>query len=282
MHCNNCGADISKSLERVCSTCGEDIGFPNVRQVGRQEERDALEKRYLDAVNAAKANGRDSALKSFAEAAEKTCAVINLNLDHLHDFLTQDNLLYSTYALQVTGQIRKPAESQDDRNRRMAEALLFGHYGEEIRYAALSLDGTGLESYGPYAMMLKEIAIAKRAVLLEKNSFHFITQHNLQFGQAVPLGYRAVWQERHKLAVAKLAGEISSKTLPDEYPGILLFSDGNRETDRFIEVHIYGAFDNKAVESVKGKSSARNKSEEALLESIKDTLANAGKRWIEE
>ncbi len=37
--------------------------------------------------------------------------------------------------------------------------MLFGRYAEQIRFAALSLDGTGLTSYGAYTLKLKEIAV---------------------------------------------------------------------------------------------------------------------------
>jgi len=64
----------------------------------------------------------------------------------------------------------------DDARRRSVESILFGSYGEEIRYAALSLGGLGLVSYGPITMVMSEPAIAQRASLLEYNSFQFVEQ----------------------------------------------------------------------------------------------------------
>ena len=207
--------------------------------------------------------------------------MINVNLDHLQQFIADDKALYYNYSLGVRGQIRKAATDQDDRHRRTIEAMLFGGYAEQVRYAALSLESTGLTSWGPFAIKLREIAIADRATLLEDNSFKFVQKHDIRPGGNIPQGYRSTWKERHKLAVAKLAKRISSSTLEKEHAQILLSSTGDRKTDDFIEVHIYGTFDNKAVESVKGKSSTGNKAERAILAKVKDYLRRAGKSWIE-
>ena len=82
--------------------------------------------------------------------------------------------------------------------------------------------------------------------------------------------------------MAKHANEISTDLTKEDCAGILLFSEGNFDTDRFIEVHIYGAFDNNAIESVQGKSSLPKKVESAMLEDAKEYLNNAGQKWIEE
>lgn len=236
--CNNCGSDIPDSMEH-CPTCHTFIGFPNVRDVEKEEEIKALELRYQQAIKAAEANGSHQCLKSFEDSLRKTCAVINVDIDYLYQFITSNKALYSNYSLQVKGEVRKPAMDQDDRDRRVVEAILFGGYAEKIRYAVLSLDGAGLQSYGPYTMKLREIAINKRATLLEDNSYHFVRKHNIQWGKMIPAGYMSTWQERHKLAVSKLAGQIFPKTSEEAYAEILLFSEGNRETDNYIEVHIY-------------------------------------------
>lgn len=281
MKCKNCNADVTRCPKRECPTCGEDIGYPHVREVEEPEEVAALTKRYEQALDDAQKVGADSALKMFEEAIQDSCAVVNVDLDYLRTFLTNSNALYSTYDLQVQGQTRKTAERQDDRNRRIAESILFGEYGEEIRYAALSLDGSGLKSYGDFALKLREIAIAKRAVTLEKNSFHFLQEHNLKFGEGVPPGYRATWKDRHKLAVAKHAKDIAAYVPPEAYVRILLSSDGDRAKDRFIEVHIFGAFDNQAIESVKASTPKKKSFEAAFIAKIKDYLKRAGKAWIE-
>ena len=282
MKCINCKTDISKSQERSCPTCGQDIGYPHIREVSQEEEVEALELRYQQAKSTAEVNNTTQALKSFEDFVKNACATINVDIDFLYNFVTNDKVLYSTYGLQVKGQVRKPADKQDDHNRKIAEAILFGSYGENIRYAALSIDGTGVKSYGPFAIKLRNIAIENRTVLLENDSFDFIKERRLTIGDSIPAGYRATWQEKYKLAVAKHGDEISVDLPKDEFAGILLFSEGNYDTDRFIEVYIYGAFDNNAIESVQGKSSLPKKVESAMLEDAKEYLDNAGQKWIEE
>lgn len=277
--CTKCSSDVSDAEEK-CTTCGNHIGFPNVRVAQKTEESDALHKRYVDALDKAQTAGSLEQLARFDDNMRKTGAVINVDLDFLYQFITKDDMLYSNYSLGVRGQLRKPATGQNDRHRRTIEAMLFGGYAEHIRYAALSLDGSG-PSWGPFAMKLRDIAIADRATLLEDNSYNFIPKHNVQAGQDIPPGFTSTWEERHKLASSKLAPRISAITTDDEHAEILLTRTGNRTTDDFIEIHVYGSFDNKAVESVRGKSSAVTKDGGAFLKIIKEYLTNAGKSWVE-
>jgi len=205
---------------------------------------------------------------------------MNVDFNYLDHFFTKDNTIYSTYSFRIRGQTRKPASLKEDRQRRGVEATLFGGYAEEIRYAALSVNGSGPKSYGPYSMKLKDVAMAERSTLLEDNSYQFVTKHKIIAGAEIPLGYRAVWADRHKLAVAKLYKKITTQTSENEFEKILLFSEGNRSTDEFVEVHIYGAFDNKAVESVKGKFP--QKEGRARIKKVKEFIRNAGANLDEE
>lgn len=278
--CKICLSEVSDSEEK-CSTCGWYAGPPNVRSAARQEEVDALEGRYTAAIEQAKSDGLEAVVVSFDEDMKVTCAVINVDLKFLHQFITDDKPTYANYDLLRRGQARKPAKESDDRHRRTIGSMLFGDYAEQIRYAALSLEGV-LHSYGSYAMKLREVSIAARASLLEDNSYNFIPKHHMKPGDDVPPGYLATWKERHKLAVAKLASRLSAGTTKAEHPKILLSGIGDRHTDEYIEVHIYGGFDNKAVESIKGNSSVKSKYDQAALNAVKDYLKKDGKLWVEE
>jgi len=281
MKCNHCGSEVADNV-RYCSTCYRDIGFPNVREAGKHQEREALDERYRKEIQRSNESGSYKSVQGFEEAMKKTFAVINVDLDFLLYLFTNTKALYSSYNIQIRAKIRRPAKPEDDKMRLAVDARLFGNYASEMIYAALSLDGRGVKSWGDYSIKLKEITINHRATLLEDNSFHFFKNHNIGFTQSLPLGYRAIWEERHKLAVAKLAKLISDGTSEQEYAKILLYSDGNRETDDFIEVHIFGIFDINAIESVKGRFLARNRDEKVDLEKIKDYLKNAEIGWIEE
>jgi hypothetical protein len=281
LDCQRCGSRIPDSSEK-CLTCGHYAGPPNVRAARRVEETSALNRRYVEAVARAKTNGTDRQLLKLEEAAKASFAVINVGLDFLFHFVTNDKLLYSTYSLATKGKIRKPALRSDEEDRLAVEAKLFGGYGDEMRYAALSADGSGVRSYGAFTLRLRDVTITDRATLLEENSFAFVEKHGVRLRQRPPVGYRATWEDRHKLVVAKLADRISPSTSEAELPKMMLRSEGDRATDDFVEVHIFGAFDINAVESVRGNSSPLSKDERALISIVKAHLQKLGKDWIEE
>ena len=281
--CDNCKSDVQDNLAN-CPTCNDSIGCPNVRIAGKATEDSALENRYQHAINEAESNGYLDSLVNFDSALSNSKAVINVDIDFLHHFITNDKALYSTYLLQVDGGIRLPAMEDLDSDRITADGILFGFYAKHIRHAALTLDGRGLKSYGAYAMSLKDVAIRERASLLESNSYKFITDYNIKKHKDIPPGYRAAWKNRNKLAISKLYKELNSVNSHDEYAKILLRSGKttkDRATDNYVEVHIYGPFDNNAVESVSGKSTAGKKDEQGMLNLVKEYLDKAGIDWEE-
>ena len=282
--CDNCKSKVQDNLAN-CPTCNKFIGYPNVRSAENATEESALEKRYQHAINEAENNGYLENLINFDSALSSSKAVINVDIDFLHHFITCDKALYSTYLLQVEGETRLPAMKEHDSNRIAADGIFFGAYSKHIRHAALSLDGRGLKSYGAYAMSLKDIAIRERASLLESNSYKFIIDHDIKKHEDIPPGYRAAWQNKSKLAVSKLYKELNSVNSDDEYAKILLRygeTAKDRATDDYVEVHIYGHFNNEAVESVSGKSTAGKKDEQGMLKTVKEFLDKAGIDWIEE
>lgn len=278
--CNHCGALISE-LSDKCFTCGESVGAPNVRSANAPEEKRALDARYNKVLTDAAVIGTQERLKEFGGRMKLTCAVVNVDINFLHTFVTNEKALYTSYLLGVQGELRKPAQVGDDRHRLIVEGMMFGSYGKDIRYAALSLDGKGVHSYGNYSVRLREVAINKRATLLEDNSYAFAEKHGMTAGQQIPAGYRSSWEDREKLAVAKLAHRIPSAGSEADYPSLLLFSEGNHKTDDFIEVQIYGTFDTQSIESVTGSSNGGDNVERAMVESVKEHLTSAGKTWVE-
>lgn len=278
--CKICYSEVPDTWEK-CPTCGAPAGPPNVRAAESVEARRALDERYQKALDRAQVNGSLSMLEKFDESVRQSSAVINVNHLSLIDMILSPNALYGNYNKLCEGQARKPAALDDDRERRGVEAIFFGGYAQEIRYAALSLDDSGLKSYGPYAMKLREVAISSRATVLEDNSYSFALKHGLKPGNGPPPGYIASWESRHKLAVAKLAERISAATDEADFARLLLFSEGDRATDEFIEVHIYGTFDRKALESVKGNSAGGSEDEQAFLPIVKPHLRKAGIAWVE-
>ncbi len=278
MKCKNCGSETSELLTE-CTSCWSFIGFPNVIAASSKEEVDALENRYAQALNSSASKGSLDILKNYEENIKLSCAVINTDFYMVHQIITVDRVLYSTYSNLVKSKLRKPARLEHARKRLIVEAKLFPGYADNIIYASLSLDGDGLKSYGECSIVLREVTIKDRASILEDNSYHFIAKHNIQIDSDLPLGYRGTWTNRHKIAISKLEPKISPATKQADYSKILLVDAGNRDNDEFLEVNIYGGFDHNAIEYVKGVSA---KHPADMIARIKSMLNKAGKQWIEQ
>lgn len=282
--CSNCGAPLDISRDK-CASCGDYVGAPNVRAANTPNERLALKERYQAALERAELRNAKDAVADFQSAMEASMAVASCGLYRLRELVADPNALYSNYYLSVRGEVRRAAEPENDRQRRTVDALLFGGYADQIRSAALSLDGVGLSSYGKeglsYGLGLRDVAVAKRASLLEENSYDFVKRHKLDATSTVPTGYRSCWDNRHELAVAKLADFVGPETSGSEYPRILLNSKGDRSTDQFVEVHIYEGFNINAVSSVSGTSTPKRPDDRAVVTVVKELLEKQGKQWIE-
>jgi hypothetical protein len=202
-------------------------------------------------------------------------------LPFLRDFITRPNTLYANYHRGVLAGVRKAAEADADRDRTVADAFMFGSYSDQITMAALSLTDTGLSSYGAYSMKLRDVAVTNRSTLLEENSFSFIPRHKLTIRTPIPPGYRSTWAERARLAVAKLADFIAVAMKEAEFQSLLLVDSGQRDTDSFIEVHIYGAFDREAIDTVSGPRHKKRSRDIAIWEVVKETMRTLNKSCYE-
>jgi hypothetical protein len=277
IRCPHCGTE-NLLINKDCLACGMSLGFPNVNECSQKEELNALNKRYKKKIESARNKGHQNKIAKFEEEIKKSLAVINIDLEYLHSLIVR-GAPYSNYQLLTSGEAREFGRPETDKERLGVEGTIFGSYGRNIRYAALSLDGTGLKSYGDFAIILSDKAVRLRATLLEENSYNFVKRHKILAGNKIPKGYRAVWKDRYKLAVAKLA-EKALLTKKENYATIVLESTGDRKKDEFIEVHIYGKISKESVQAVRGNS--KDAAEKDKIEKIKEYLKKSKKEWIEE
>jgi hypothetical protein len=107
-------------------------------------------------------------------------------------------------------------------------------------------------NYGKCFIILRTEMIAHRASVFEENSVLFMKHQGIAMEDAheLPRGYRATWENRGQLCVAKLAAKIDGATLPDAYSGLLLQQGKTSEEDDFVEVHIWGPMTIRTVEEV--------------------------------
>lgn len=266
MKCFNCDTEIRES-ERICPTCGRDLGFPNVRAAKEPLEKAALVKRYESALTAAGHTSTTDVLVRFQNALRLSSAVICRSISKVKELVSNDSELYATFYQLLGAGARRPERSVVDRERLLADALLFPHYKDEIRFAALSLDGIGVTEYGSCSMVLKHLAISERATVFEQNSLDFCRSRGLGFDNPMPFGYRAVWQERDLLGCAKLFARLEPSTLETVFPEIL------KSGADFIEVHIHGPLNRRSLERIILVSPPKGP-DEALSSAIKDIVGN--------
>ncbi len=260
--------------QRKCPRCKTDMGYGMRREINSPIEKKALDKRYN------KRSKGNKFLNQFEQqVAEKSTAVINMKLPTLKQLAEDEREGYTNYLKLVEAGARNPAKPANDRQRRTVEAFLFLDDASEIIYAALSLDGCGLASYGPISVQLNSEAIADRTALLEENSYDFMDNHwkNLPEEWRIPPGHRTLWEDRQRLAVIKNAEQLKKVKNATEFPRILLYSDGDdRKNDRFMEVHIYEGFDRGIIDGIHIHQGALSQSQlddlQGDIEDIQDLL----------
>jgi len=277
MKCSNCGEEV-RSHERICVACGRDCGYPNVRAAEASEEIRVLENRVRAAEAAAASRGCEAELATFRDAVKTSTAVLSRSLGVARNLLSNDNELYATFYQLVGMGARRPEETSVERERLLADDLVFPHYGEHIRFAALSLDGRGLPHFGDCTLVLKDISIRERATVFEENSVYFCKKRNLGLRRGVPPGFRAVWTRRDELAAAKLENNLSPGTAADEFAGILMKSGSKAKDADFVEVHIYGLLHRRSVASVTVRNPTR-RADRAILKEMERDLTAIGVKF---
>jgi len=247
MTCPNCREEISDN-ERDCSICHHDCGYPNVRAAQKPEEQTARAGRLDLAEQSASARGCAPLMAEFRTAVRSSRAVLCRSLSQVQSLVSGDHELYASFYQLVAAGARRRQNTPEDRDRGVADELLFPGYREHIRFAALSLDGRGVPHYGECSLVLKDSVIRQRATVFEENSLYFCGRLGLGVRRPVPPGYRATWDERDGLAAAKLEPKLRVGMRAPDFAGILLALRPPGGEPDFVEVHIYGPLHRKSIE----------------------------------
>jgi hypothetical protein len=267
-----CSNDFPVSRDK-CPHCGRPSHFPNA-DVAKNEYPDLL-KRYNDAIAEADTRGALAQLKQFESALDNSLAISNKKLSVLLRLCESDNELFSNYY-----QLSKSTTSQNDElwdpRRQSADTLFFTGYHEELSFAALSLDDTGLASYGDCAVIYRTDLIADRASLFEENTTTFRLNRRIVEADEIPKGYRSTWFERIKLCIAKLERSIDTTLTPDKYSNLLMNPGKTGADDEFVEVQIYGPMTIRTIEKITFTAIKRRKAEQAIIKGIKNKAAHFG------
>lgn len=279
MDCPSCNLQI-QNPGRYCPFCGQDIGFPNVRLAAEPSELDALELRLANARTSAEARGCLDVLEDFGRAVERAQVVIARDISTVQSMLKNDNALYNTFHNQVQSGLRLPEDNSWDKGRDAAESTINPNFYRDINFAALSLNGKGVRSYGEYSVVLKDEFIRARTSFFDENPFTFCRRHKLIVGDAPPPGYRSTWNDRAKLAMAKLHPKLKGGTTQADYPGVLVDQGTSTGDADFIEAHIYGPIHRRAIEKIIGPKPT-SKADGIILRSIIKTLRELGATFEE-
>jgi len=268
--CRGCGYEIPL-FRNFCPHCGRHTDwFPNVWAAQSPSEVAALEQRYKRVWQDAASRGASIAVEGFEVAITRSKAVIARPFRELDRLASSDKELFYSYYKLLGAEVRLPHGNQWDNLRSVADEVLFPGYKGEIRFAALSLDGLGLSSYGDCSFVLRDDMIAHRASVFEENSAVFLKKHSYD----LPPGHRAPWSERAKLCIAKLGHEIATDTTPDRFASILLRAGVTRDDDDFVEVHIWGPLSARSCERVFWKESGKYK--KAFRLALRDRFRKVG------
>lgn len=224
----------------------------------------------------ATARGCKAELERFRELVGREAkAVIARPLGWLDDISRDDTRSSTTYHREVMSGARLPQENSWDNGRTAVESTIMPNYHHLISFASLSLDGRGLEAFGPFSVTLRDVMVSERSSVFEENPFHFCRRHRVISGEAPPAGYRATWATRGDLAAAKLHYKIESGMADHDFIK-LLTTDGPTTGDPdYIEVHIFGNIHRRAIERIRAPGNLRG-SDKIIWHKIRSRLVGIG------
>ena len=200
--------------------------------------RKALNRRHVQAESLLRRSKKcRQELQNLSNTVERrSVVVVAMPASVARDLVTDPRRIYANLETLVGAGVRRSPSLQDDKQRAAVVGILFGTYGRELRYGILSLTNEGLPTYGDVCCRLRSVAIQDRTTFLETNSYRFVEHHELYGSKPVPRGYFAVWDNRHALAVAKVAKSLPCGNCVSDWQKLLVQTDGNdRSKDEFIE-----------------------------------------------
>ena len=237
--CSHCRLDFPTTLPE-CPHCGQPRLFPNVEEA--RSEQAELYKRYESAIQAADRGGTEATVRRFESMASRSAAVICKSLAFVSELADGTRIFPTFYMMRDSGMFI-PQGSKWDALRGAADEFFFGQNKGQIRFAALSCEGVGLKNYGESSMVLGERFIAHRTSLFETNTARFLDRGGIFHpgkSSAVPPGLRAIWEDRGRLATAKLEPRINAATTDADFPALLLLQGATSDDDEYIEAQIFG------------------------------------------
>jgi hypothetical protein len=266
--CKYCTFSMPISADR-CPHCARPSLFPNVEMASDSAELAALEARYAAARTRAAASGTASITAEFErETGMRSRVAISRDSSEVYRLACGDDQLYTTFYRLTQAGVRLPTDSKWDSDRLSADNKLFPYYHGEVRSGALTLDNAGLLHYGDCHLIMKTTMVDFRTTVFTENTAAFAAKNSV-----IPPGHRATWENRGRLAVAKLAPTLTPLTTTADLPAILKKDRTSTSDDSFVEAHLYGSMSIRTVEQV-GISLARKPA--VRLKALREKLNKLG------
>lgn len=251
-----------------------------MRLAEQEAERRKLQERYEKAWNDSRRRGLEKIVAEFERVCDASTAVFNCGVTKLFREIASETDIFETYhdleRLRVRSE--RPTGHNFQKLRPQAEIELMGseQHLDKLHYAALSLDGFGLDGYGDCTVTLREDMICHRASCFEGNSALLYEQEH-DFSEFL----RSSWAERAMLCVAKTAAVLDDSISCRDFPRMLLSTGLTQDNDQFVEVHVFGTMTAQTFETVAIDSSKLSRSEKTLCKAIKEKLAANGIETLE-
>ncbi|MFC0513528.1 hypothetical protein ACFFGT_04925 [Mucilaginibacter angelicae] len=254
--CDQCGHPNDINWD-ICHNkdCAETITAPFIiRLASIAAEQTALNDNYRLAKTQLGSKGKGNALMIFEDMIDRQASVtMTAPVDFVFDWFLRKKDAFLPYRKQVELKIREHATYVNAKKRSYVDSAIFAD--REMIFGAMTLDETGLTSYGPVIMILNTKFVRRNTGLLIENSFNFhdriVEEHKWTVNDPLPAGNLCVWNERQKLAVIKCKEQIVSNDDSSRFSEYILKSTGDRKTDEFMEAYIDAEFYPAMVEKLK-------------------------------
>ncbi|TVS19764.1 MAG: hypothetical protein EA424_07345 [Planctomycetaceae bacterium] len=208
-------------------------------------------------MSAAGTRGTSKQLEAFERFVETAHPVMCCSVGEVQRLAGSDSELGRTFYMRGSTNLEKGSHVLRgpawDAIRPAAETAFFGDDVKRlIHFAALSPDDQGLSSYGECSVTLRTNLTNYRTSLLENNMLVFFKEKCEDYWRTerIPRGYRAAWEDRARLAVAKLGERLKPDHKDAEFAAILLTRGPSTADDEFIELHVLGSITVRTIEKI--------------------------------
>jgi hypothetical protein len=240
--CKQCGEPIPQ-VHRATCTKGHAQQYPNIVEACRPKRRRAV----IQAFETSTTRMSETERRDARAVLSSSSAVLSCNAEVMLAVLW-GVAKFPNYHDMVARMHRPPDGPDWDLPRTIYDESVFPGYKEDIRFAALSLDGRGVRRFGACVAKLREDVLCQAASVFVENSF-FAREKARDVLDSLPAA-RAAWLHRDLLAVAKLAGNLPPPFTHSNVAPALLVDSPNVRDDEFVEVHVFGPIGAEAVTEV--------------------------------